>query len=110
MLLPPFSVPGHASYPSGHATQARLIAKCAHLAMKNDPRSDKERVRIQLKGLAKRIARNREIAGFHYRSDSEKGAELANKIFAFIETDRLSGSPKIKGYKDAVAAAQGEWT
>jgi hypothetical protein len=27
-LLPPIAVPGHASYPSGHSTQAHLMTLC----------------------------------------------------------------------------------
>ena len=30
-LMPPIPVPGHSSFPSGHATQAHLMAKCMGL-------------------------------------------------------------------------------
>ncbi len=32
-LLPPLTVPGHAAYPSGHSTQAYLIAMCLEVVM-----------------------------------------------------------------------------
>jgi hypothetical protein len=35
--------------------------------------------------LADRIARNREILGLHYRSDSEAGKELAQKTIALFK-------------------------
>jgi hypothetical protein len=112
LLLPPVAVPGHASYPSGHATQAFLIAKCAALAVQLDPRTDKARVVKDLDALAARIARNREIGGFHYRSDSKAGRRLAEGIFSFIEANRASTAPnivKITGYAAIVGQAQQEW-
>lgn len=111
MLLPPVSVPGHASYPSGHATQANLIARCASLALQYNPRKDKPRLIQELHGLAARIGRNREIGGFHYRSDTKAGQHLAGKIFDFIEANRASADPKIPKmncYKNAVDNAQKE--
>ena len=85
-LLPPISVPGHASFPSGHATQARLIARCVKSIL---PFTDAQgtvqdvlaAVQPGLDALAFRIARNREIAGLHYPSDSEGGRILADNIF-----------------------------
>src|SRR5262249_44046104 len=69
-LLPPIQVPGHASYPSGHSTQAHLIAECVKLVL---PSSVKPALSYDLDQLAQRIARNREIAGLHYKSDSDAG-------------------------------------
>ena len=37
-LLPPIEVPGHASFPSGHSTQAHLMALCVNDIF-NDPSS-----------------------------------------------------------------------
>jgi len=75
-LLPPLAVPGHASYPSGHATEAHLIAQL--LAAVITPTHDAER---WLSPLANRIAINREVMGLHYRSDSEAGRYLAEYIY-----------------------------
>jgi hypothetical protein len=56
---------------------------------------------IVLRRLADRIARNREIAGFHYPSDSRAGADLALAIF-----DTLKDLPK---FAAAMTAARAEW-
>ena len=80
-LLPPIPVPGHAAYPSGHATEAYCVQLCLaevlrqaggivpSAAQAGDP----------LLRLAQRIARNREVLGLHYPSDSEAGRILAEK-------------------------------
>jgi hypothetical protein len=97
-LLPPIVVPGHASFPSGHSTQAHLMALCMgdvftnlaqHQAMLDD-----------LGVLADRIARNREIAGLHYPSDSQAGVVLAGQIQPLLSTNSWYGS--------ALAAARQE--
>ncbi len=103
-LLPPIEVPGHASFPSGHATQAHLMALCMGDVFQGQARYDTlQRV---LWTLADRIARNREIAGLHYRSDSQGGVALA------IGTLPLLNQPTPQGtslYRIAVEAAQEEW-
>jgi membrane-associated phospholipid phosphatase len=91
-LAPPIDPPEHASYPSGHATQAWLVAFMLDevirpggggagyltpdpaklpLAPGSPPR------RNPLFDMAQRIARNREVMGLHYPSDSEAGRRLA---------------------------------
>ena len=55
--------------------------------------------------LADRIARNRELAGLHYESDSKGGAELAKVLFGVLTN---SASP-IKLFDEAVAGAVAEW-
>ena len=80
-LLPPCETPGHASYPSGHATQSRMMEKCMGLVLHNAtllatdalPGADATTLTTDLSALAWRIAHNREIAGFHYRSDTVHG-------------------------------------
>jgi membrane-associated phospholipid phosphatase len=98
-LLPPIVVPGHASFPSGHSTQAHLMALCMgdvfinlaqHQAMLDD-----------LRVLADRIARNREIAGLHYPSDSQAGVDLSGQIQPLLSTNSW--------YSSARAAARREW-
>jgi hypothetical protein len=107
-LLPPLSVPGHASYPSGHSAQAHLIAKCASLLIPQG-RPDRNKHIIDLWALAKRIARNREIAGLHYHTDTIKGHDLAIGIFNFIQNDASSANPQIPCYARVVEASQREW-
>jgi PAP2 superfamily len=72
-LKPAIDVPQHPAYPSGHATQAQLRAL---VLSELDPKN--RDVYLQ---AAKRIARNREIAGLHYPSDSKAGFILAGQLF-----------------------------
>jgi hypothetical protein len=72
-LAPPIPSPRLPAYPSGHATQAHLMARTlAHLApAKSKPIMD----------LAADIARNRERAGLNYPSDTVAGEDLARQVF-----------------------------
>jgi hypothetical protein len=88
-LLPPVGLPGHAAYPSGHATQATLFALAMSAALGARPASGSLAalpalpavgVMPALAARAARIARNREIAGLHYRSDSVAGQNLAIEL------------------------------
>ncbi len=71
-LAPSIVVPGHAAYPSGHATQAHLLA---YLLMELAPGQTEKLIED-----AAQIAKNREIAGVHYPSDSEAGQLLARQV------------------------------
>jgi membrane-associated phospholipid phosphatase len=97
-LKPPVEVPGHASYPSGHATQATLMALIAAEAL---PAAEREAWRPLLLTLAHRIARNREIAGLHYASDSEAGREAAGRIFGVLR--------EMPGFEAMLEEARREW-
>ncbi|NGM18695.1 phosphatase PAP2 family protein [Roseomonas stagni] len=97
-LLPAIEVPGHPAFPSGHATQAMLMALIVEQAL---PAERRTKLAPYLHTLAGRIARNREIAGLHYKSDTTGGLELAAKVF------ELLGS--VESYADALKLAQGEW-
>jgi membrane-associated phospholipid phosphatase len=112
-LLPPIAVPGHASYPSGHSTQAHLAAACVALAIV-DANGNPTATTVALAGvpgdpskpgalnvLADRIARNREIAGLHFPSDSAAGVELAAYCLNLLQG--------LKSFKAVVTAAQKEW-
>ncbi len=117
VLLPPVPVPGHASYPSGHSTQGHLIAHCAGLVL---PGAVQAVLQTNLGALADRIARNREIAGLHYPTDSAAGVTLAAGIAALLDADfakyqanqadPANPAPTVPCYGAAVAAAQAEWT
>jgi membrane-associated phospholipid phosphatase len=102
-LLPPIQVPGHASHPSGHATQAHLIAACVKLAL---PAAGTLTAALSadLDALAARIARNREIAGLHYPSDSAAGLALATGIVPL-----LNNAANVPTFTTALTAAKGEW-
>ncbi len=80
--MPPVDIPGHASYPSGHATESYLLAgilaevmpaEASKRTNANDPDS------TPLRRLAERVARNREVLGLHYPSDSKAGKYLADQ-------------------------------
>jgi hypothetical protein len=97
-LLPPLAVPGHASFPSGHSTQAHLMALCLVEALSR-PVKDADPISYTpppastvraLTTLADRIARNRELAGLHYPSDSTAG-----KLLAPLIMDRLKQEPNV---------------
>ena len=110
-LLPPFEAPGHASYPSGHATQSWLMAKCIGLVFdKALPAATATILKRYVDALAKRIAYNREIAGFHYHSDSTEGQTLADDMFAKIKADLQSAAPNMAKFSDAIVKAKAEWT
>lgn len=104
-LLPPIEVPGHASFPSGHSTQAHLMALCmADVFSKVPQPSALNTMADDLWTLAGRIARNREIAGLHYPSDTQAGV-----AFAYCVRDLLNGAGQTR-YLAAVNGAVAEWT
>lgn len=88
-----FPVPGHPAYPSGHSTQAFAIA---HLLEELDPENAETYRKDAL-----RIARNREIAGFHYPSDTEAGRLAARQFVALLLAD-----PR---FKALLETAKKEW-
>ena len=77
---PVLPVPMFAAYPGGHATQAKVAADLligwgAKVNAKN------------LYQYAKQVARNREIAGLHYPSDSFAGNHLGSQLSKIILKD-----------------------
>ena len=127
-LRPPIPVPGHASYPSGHSTQAHLMALFVIDAM---PAGLQPRIGEILTALAGRIARNREIAGLHYLSDSVCGKTLAARIqscfrnagtisqsaASFTASATSPSTPSVtavptrltRTYQEAIVEARAEW-
>ncbi|MBY0463862.1 MAG: phosphatase PAP2 family protein [Burkholderiales bacterium] len=80
-VAPVIEVPWHSAYPSGHATNAALVAHilaCANPSTKS-----------AVGQLAEQVGRNREIAGVHYPSDTDAGFRLGKAIF-----DELKKNPK----------------
>jgi membrane-associated phospholipid phosphatase len=78
-LMPPVDVPGHAAFPSGHATEAHLIARLLAAVL-----PQRHPALPLLAPLAHRIAINREVLGLHYRSDSVAGEVLAGRAFGHM--------------------------
>ena len=68
--------PGHPSYPSGHASQAFTTALLyAHLF---------PRLEESLLTAARRVARNREIGGMHFPSDTDAGEDLSTQFVGML--------------------------
>lgn len=99
-LMPPIEVPGHASFPSGHSTQSHLMALCLAEVMPKAA-SQPEPDSGPLQRLAERVARNREVLGVHYPSDSKAGKKLAKATFPL-----LAQCPSVKVI---VERAKAEW-
>jgi hypothetical protein len=98
-LSPPVPVPGHPAYPSGHSTEAHLIELVLNDVFAG--KSQSATMKIDMAALANRIARNREIAGLHYPSDSDAGKQLANDILPYLQATNI--------YQSALGYAQAEW-
>jgi hypothetical protein len=76
-ILRRLRVPEHASFPSGHATQAWLVA----LALSPHLPPDKAG---KLKEAAQNISDRRVMAGLHYPMDAEGGKLLAQKLLDLL--------------------------
>ncbi len=100
--MPPIEVPAHASFPSGHATEAHLIALLLREAL---PAAHP--AQALLPALAHRIAINREVLGVHYRSDSHAAQVLAKCILELAKSD--AGGPPGIVLREARDAATAEW-
>jgi membrane-associated phospholipid phosphatase len=135
-LMPPLDPPGHPAYPSGHATEAYLLAlvlaqvmpaiasgepfggarmpvtqadldrvKASIVTRVDDDKDTAKRMRLTpLWRIAQRVARNREVIGVHFRSDSEAGLRLAVQILPL-----LLACPLLAGSQGALARAKAEW-
>jgi len=128
-LMPPIAVPGHASFPSGHATQAYLLSGLMALVMPavvNAPLGfaippapptvpPVNPAATMLDRLAERVARNREVMGLHYRSDSTAGQDVAAQILTLLLTcpsmiaGAHSGGPTPPPPGGVISLAQREW-
>jgi acid phosphatase (class A) len=73
---PILDVPWHSSYPSGHSAQATVVSELMANLFPNKRRSFDQ--------LAKRIGKNREIAGLHYPSDTFAGRNLGLYLNRFF--------------------------
>ena len=106
---PALRVPGHYSYPSGHATQAHLIEAALTDVFLGLNNSFGEHLEYE----AKEIAQNREWAGVHYASDSKAGKQLAKAIWQEggpSGPPGSPGSPSARGaFVDLLEQARAEW-
>lgn len=102
-LLPQIDVPGHASFPSGHATESLLIALCLEKVLPPAARTPAGFAPAPppppypgispLQQMAQRIARNREVLGLHFASDSKAGRLLAEESFKILMACKSINDP-----------------
>ena len=71
-IEPIIDVPPHPAYPSGHSTQLYFFAYVLSELVPSEREGFLEK--------AARVAKNREIAGVHYPSDTEAGRMLARQF------------------------------
>ena len=92
-IFPIIAVPGHPAYPSGHATEGHLLSRCLCELV--------PAAQIPLDKLAARVAKNREVAGVHYPSDSEAGRLLSEGCFTHLQA--------CETFNEVLTAARTEW-
>jgi hypothetical protein len=78
-IQPIIATPSHSAYPSGHATEAYMIAYTLPSLITTDP-TQKQAYEKQLLQQAHRIAENRTVAGVHFPVDSYAGQVLAKAL------------------------------
>lgn len=75
-MLQQLEAPGHAAYPSGHASASYIHAYLLSIILPE--------YKEQLLGTAYDMAFSREVRGVHYPSDSEAGRKLAQQFVALL--------------------------
>jgi hypothetical protein len=103
-LYPPVPVPGHSTYPAGHAIIGYLTTYCLQ-DLFPDPATSPNKlkgVRDALDKLADRVSSNRVIAGLHFPKDITEGQAVARQI-----SPRLKACPL---YKYVLKTAMKEWS
>jgi hypothetical protein len=96
-VFPTIMTPPHPSYPSGHALEAKLVAMFLE-------RVTAKSLHLPLHALADRIGVNREYAGVHYPSDTQRSWEIAEMINKML--DRPGLAPE---FNNLVKLAKVEW-
>ncbi len=102
-LVPPIEVPGHGAFPSGHACEAMTAALVLEQVLPpavvdfrpaggGQPAACHGAEAGPLRAMARRIARNREVLGVHYPSDTVCGFKVAARGLPFI-----LGIPSLRG-------------
>jgi hypothetical protein len=82
-IQPMIPVPGHGSWPSGHATETFMIATVLQSLMQHANRTG-SKFEEQLQRFAARVAVNRTVAGLHYPVDSAAGRLLGTALGEFF--------------------------
>ncbi len=93
-IQPMIQTPGHGALPSGHATEAHIVAYV--LSVLVPPTTTGVALREQLMRQAARIAVNRTVAGVHYPVDSAAGQLLGMMLGQYF-VRRCVGAAMIMG-------------
>ncbi len=96
-LFPALPVPGHSTYPAGHA----LIAWLTTETLKDIAVLKVGAYAMSLDALAKRVGDNRVFAGLHFQEDVDHGKIAGVEIHKFLNPCAF--------YQDTLAKAQLEW-
>jgi hypothetical protein len=105
-VQPDIPTPGHGSLPSGHSTQAYIIAyvmweffRTVRQAAPQTPSgalTDSTTLQTQLLAQARRVALNRTIAGVHFPVDSAAGHVLGTTLAGYF-VHRCKVDPATRG-------------
>ena len=82
-IQPMLQVPGHGSWPSGHATETFMVATVLQALLQQANRTG-NKYQEQLQRFAARVAVNRTVAGLHYPVDSAVGRLLGTALGEFF--------------------------
>ena len=97
-VQPMITTPGHGSLPSGHATQAYIVAHVLQTLLGLEPDHPTS---VQLLRQAARIATNRVIAGVHFPIDSIAGRLLGTTLGEyFVARCTESGKGEKRPWKE----------
>jgi hypothetical protein len=81
LVLPVIPVPGHSSFPSGHACESYLIARVLNRLVGQD---DKSVAALYMQTVAARISILREVAGVHFPADSQAGRLVGDTVAEYF--------------------------
>jgi membrane-associated phospholipid phosphatase len=83
LIQPIISTPAHSCFPSGHATEAYMVAYVLPELLSLDP-AERKHYADQLEAQAARISINRTVAGLHFPVDSHAGRVLAKTLSEYF--------------------------
>jgi hypothetical protein len=107
LVQPMIPVPGHAAFPSGHATGAYLFVEVmGQLLVSSTGKPPPPQLMQQLERMAARIADNRVVAGVHYSIDGAAGELLGRLLGRYFVACCTSHSGK-PGGSTPVEAGEG---
>ena len=114
-IQPMIVTPGHGSLPSGHATEAFVVAFVMDALLRRARLPKEERqpagfrfrrddpLTTQLMRIAERVATNRTVAGVHFPADSVAGMVLAQALVGLLRGALLGASAR-RGHGHSTAA------